>query len=109
MERIPEHHPEVLWQTVRSLVVPGMAVFMADLRRPASAAEAQRIVEDTCPHEPPVLKRDFFNSLCAAFEPHEVQAQLRQAGLEGLAVSVQPPSHMLVHGFPEGSAGGRAT
>lgn len=91
------HRPEVLWDTVR-MQAQTTAVFMADLCRPHSRIEAQRIVDSTSAHEPEILRRDFFNSLCAAFEPDEVSQQLQRAGLASLKINQEPPSHLIVHG-----------
>ena len=92
------HQPMGLWQSIRQVGRPGSAVFVADLRRPASSAEARRLVEQNSAHEPEILQRDFFNSLCAAFEPDEVRAQLTAAGLPQLSVQLQEPFHLTVHG-----------
>jgi SAM-dependent methyltransferase len=92
------HRPEVLWQTIAAEASPGCAVFVADLRRPASITEAQQRVDASSSGEPQILRRDFFNSLCAAFEPDEVRAQLRSAGLDWLTVTAQEPFHLSVHG-----------
>ena len=92
------HQPLGLWQTIARVGHAGCAVFVADLRRPASSAEARRRVEQTSGHEPEILQRDFFNSLCAAFEPDEVRAQLNAAGLAQLSVELQEPFHLTVHG-----------
>ena len=74
----------------------GCAVFVADLRRPPSEVEARRIVSVTSKDEPEILRRDFFNSLCAAFEPDEVRAQLAAAGLSQLSVRIHDPFHLSV-------------
>jgi len=92
------HQPEVLWRMIRRLGQPGTAVFVADLRRPGSTAEAARLVETTSAGEPEVLRQDFYNSLCAAFEPEEVRAQLDAAGL-GLQVQPEAPAHLVIHGI----------
>jgi hypothetical protein len=47
--------------------------------------------------EPEILKRDFYNSLLAAFTPQEVEAQLAGAGLN-LSVDVISDRHMVIHG-----------
>jgi ubiquinone/menaquinone biosynthesis C-methylase UbiE len=93
------HHPEVLWQTIREHGPTGCAVFVADLRRPPTEVEARRVVSVTSKHEPEILQRDFFNSLCAAFEPDEVRAQLAATGLSQLEVRSQDPFHLTVHGM----------
>jgi hypothetical protein len=63
-----------------------------------SAADAWRIVEQYSSREPEVLKRDFFNSLCAAFTPDEVRGQLAAAGLEVLRVQTVSDRHLTVSG-----------
>jgi hypothetical protein len=73
---------------------------VVDLMRPRTVAGAQRLVDDYAAGEPDILRRDFYNSLCAAFEPHEVEAQLVAAGLAGLTVEVISDRHLAVHGVP---------
>jgi SAM-dependent methyltransferase len=92
------HNPQVLWRTIADRADQGCAVFVADLRRPASEQEARRLVSATSKDEPEILQRDFFNSLCAAFEPDEVREQLQAAGLESLEVRVHEPFHLTIHG-----------
>jgi SAM-dependent methyltransferase len=92
------HDPLVLWRAVRELGAPGASVLVMDLCRPASAGEAQEIVEVYSGAEPEVLQRDFFNSLCAAFEPGEVHAQLEACGLGMFEVRAVSDRHLLVAG-----------
>lgn len=92
------HRPEVLWQTVKQCANENTFVFVADLRRPASAEEAQRIMEEKSEGEPEVLRRDFYNSLCAAFMPEEIREQLEQAKISGLTVEETGEIHVLVYG-----------
>ncbi len=92
------HDPLVLWQAVRAVAAPGAAVLVMDLYRPASTAAAQEIVETYAGTEPEVLKRDFFNSLCAAFEPAEVREQLAACGLGALDVRVVSDRHQIAVG-----------
>lgn len=92
------HDPLVLWRGVRELGAPGAAVLVMDLFRPGSTGAAQEIVEAYAGEEPEVLKRDFFNSLCAAFEPQEVREQLDASGLAGLEVRTVSDRHLLVAG-----------
>jgi SAM-dependent methyltransferase len=92
------HDPLVLWRAVHDFAAPGAAVLVMDLFRPASTGEAQEIVEAYSGEEPEVLKRDFFNSLCAAFEPDEVRAQLEACGLDSLGVRTVSDRHLLVAG-----------
>ncbi|GAB4319116.1 MAG: class I SAM-dependent methyltransferase [Candidatus Sumerlaeia bacterium] len=92
------HDPAVLWRTVREHAVPGTPVCVVDLMRPSSPAEAHRLVETYSGGEPEILKRDFFRSLCAAFRPAEVRAQLRAVGLRGLTVRPVSDRHLMIHG-----------
>lgn len=92
------HDPGVLWRAVRSLGAPGAAVLVMDLCRPDSPGAAQEIVEAYAGEEPEVLKRDFFNSLCAAFDPAELRAQLSESGLGALAVRIVSDRHLVVAG-----------
>ena len=92
------HDPRVLWRSVHSAGAPGAAVLVMDLYRPASEGQAQEIVETYAGEEPEVLKRDFYNSLCAAFEPGEVREQLDSCGLSALAVRIVSDRHLLVVG-----------
>ena len=94
------HEPQVLWQTVRRYASPGTKVYVVDLFRPQALAEVQRLVDEYAAGEPDILRRDFYNSLCAAFEPHEVEAQLDRAGLVGLTVEAISDRHLAVHGVP---------
>ena len=92
------HDPLVLWHSVRELGGPGAAVLVMDLFRPGSEGAAREIVEAYAREEPEVLKRDYFNSLCAAFEPGEVREQLHAAGLGQLEVRTVSDRHLLVAG-----------
>jgi ubiquinone/menaquinone biosynthesis C-methylase UbiE len=92
------HDPQVLWQTVRNYGRRGTIVFVPDLRRPTSRVRARAMTQQYSGTEPEVLKRDFFNSLMAAFTPAEIRQQLKQAGLSGLAVETISDRHLLVFG-----------
>ena len=92
------HRPEILWETVRHFGSPGTLVFICDLRRPADVSQAQTLTALYAADEPEVLRRDFFHSLLAAFEPEEVEAQLREAGLAKLQVLAVGDRHLAVHG-----------
>lgn len=92
------HEPDILWQTVRRYARRGAIVFVPDLRRPATTAKARAMVKKYSGGEPEVLRRDFYNSLLAAFTPGEVRAQLRKAGLSGLTVEIVSDRHLLVFG-----------
>lgn len=92
------HDPQVLWQAVRTGARPGAVVVVMDLVRPASREAARAIVQRYAADEPEVLRADFLNSLCAAFTPEEVGAQLHDAGLSGLVVATVSDRHLLVSG-----------
>jgi ubiquinone/menaquinone biosynthesis C-methylase UbiE len=95
------HHlpdPDVLWTTVRRIGRPGAAVMVMDLARPASREHAAGIVAQYAADEPEVLREDFYNSLLAAFEPAEVEAQLARAGLAGFTVGMVSDRHWLASG-----------
>jgi ubiquinone/menaquinone biosynthesis C-methylase UbiE len=95
------HHlpdPSALWNEAGRLGRPGALVFVMDLCRPETPDAAQRIVDETAAVEDPVLKRDFYNSLCAAFTVAEVEDQLRCAGHDFQVAQVSD-RHMLIKGL----------
>jgi SAM-dependent methyltransferase len=95
------HHladPLVIWKTIRQYAVPGAPVAITDLNRPASPGEARRLVEKYSGNEPEILKKDFYNSLLAAFEPDEIRMQLKEANLNCLKVTEIGDRHLLVSG-----------
>ena len=95
------HHlpdPSVLWGEIARLGRAGAAVSVMDLVRPSTPADARRIVEDVSADEDPILKEDFYNSLCAAFTVDDVRRQLSDAGLH-LRVEQVSARHLLVTGF----------
>lgn len=95
------HHlpdPAVLWSTIRRLGRPGAPVVVGDLFRPESEEAARRIVRDAAVSEHPVLERDFYHSLLAAFTLDEVRDQLEAAGLGHLEAALVSERHLLVRG-----------
>jgi SAM-dependent methyltransferase len=92
------HAPENLWRMIRARARPGAAVLVMDLMRPASEAAAHALVGAYAAGAPEVLRRDFFNSLLAAFEPGEVMRQLREAGLGHFTVEEASDRHLVVRG-----------
>lgn len=96
------HDPQVLWRSVRAMGRPGAAVLVMDLFRPPSLQLAEDIVATYAAGEPEVLRRDFHNSLLAAFEPGEVRAQLAASGLGELEVRTVSDRHLLVVGHLPG-------
>jgi ubiquinone/menaquinone biosynthesis C-methylase UbiE len=94
------HHlpdPLVLWREAARLGRQGAAVYVMDLVRPPTPLDARRIIDAVAASEDPILREDFYRSLCAAFTPVEVQQQLRDAGLD-LRVQTVSDRHMLVSG-----------
>lgn len=95
LHHLPE--PEVLWQSLRQLAAPGALLLVVDLIRPPSRQAADALVERYARDEHPVLKRDFLNSLLAAFTLQEVKQQLASVGLT-LEVDVVSDRHLVAHG-----------
>jgi ubiquinone/menaquinone biosynthesis C-methylase UbiE len=94
------HHlpqPMVLWNEAKRLGRSGAAVYVMDLIRPATPQDARNIVEAVARDEHPILKEDFYNSLCAAFTLEETTAQVEQAGLP-LEVAQVSDRHMAIRG-----------
>ncbi|NCJ07524.1 methyltransferase domain-containing protein [Synechococcales cyanobacterium C] len=102
------HHladPMVLWQSVHRWAAPGAGVFMMDLMRPEGAAIAQALVDQYAADEPEILRRDFYQSLCAAYRIPEVQQQLQASGLGHLQIKPVSDRHWIVWGrHSQGSA-----
>lgn len=92
------HDPSVLWDTVKRVAKDDARILIVDLIRPPSVDRAKEIVTLYAAEEPPILQRDFYNSLLAAFEVEEVRLQLTAAGLDHLQVSVISDRHLAVSG-----------
>jgi SAM-dependent methyltransferase len=92
------HDPGVMWEAMRATARSGAYLFVQDLYRPASPERAEAIVDESAGSEPEVLRRDFYNSLCAAFTPSEIEAQLAAAGLPGFTVGVVTDRHLAAYG-----------
>ena len=80
------HDPLVLWHSLHQLARPGARIYIKDLRRPPSRQALDALVALHAADAAVVLRRDYRNSLQAAFTPEEVQAQLGQCGLSQLQV-----------------------
>jgi ubiquinone/menaquinone biosynthesis C-methylase UbiE len=79
------HHlpdPMVLWDVIKKYAVPGTRIVVMDLLRPDSIDEALAMVQAYAADEPDILKRDFYQSLLAAFRMEEIAGQIAQAGLD---------------------------
>jgi len=94
------HHlpdPFILWSEVARLGKVDARVYVMDLVRPASTGAAWEIVNRVAARESPILREDFFNSLCAAFTVDEVRGQLAEAQLY-MDVAQVTDRHLLVKG-----------
>lgn len=79
------HHlpdPVILWRSIGELARPGAWVQVMDLDRPHDAATVASLVAQYAGSEPDLLRRDFANSLHAAWRVEEVNGQLAEAGLQ---------------------------
>ncbi|MGB8697845.1 MAG: class I SAM-dependent methyltransferase, partial [Thermosynechococcaceae cyanobacterium] len=95
------HHlanPMVLWQAVHQWAKPQAAIFIMDLMRPNCAETAAQLVNQYAAHEPEVLRRDFYNSLLAAYRIDEVKHQLQHVQLDYLEVKPASDRHFYVYG-----------
>ncbi len=88
----------IFWDAVEELVKPGGVIFVMDLLRPKDKETAQRLVETYSGSEPEILKRDFYNSLLAAYRDNEVSEFLKKTNLSHLTVEVVSDRHFLVWG-----------
>ena len=94
------HHladPLALWHAVARHAQSGAAVFVTDLLRPDSRAAAEALINEYALTEPEILRRDFFNSLLAAYRPEEIEHQLARAA-SPLKVEVVSDRHIVIHG-----------
>ncbi|HUW56233.1 MAG TPA: class I SAM-dependent methyltransferase [Planctomycetota bacterium] len=84
------HHiseTELVWEEVKRVGKRGALVFFRDLARPATPEDAHRIVETYGGVGPELMRRDYYNSLLAAYTVDEVRAQLSEAGLDDIEVT----------------------
>jgi 2-polyprenyl-3-methyl-5-hydroxy-6-metoxy-1,4-benzoquinol methylase len=84
------------WRAIQHCAKPGAPILVADLRRPQDSATAALLVEEYAFLAKPPLKRDFLNSLHAAYTADEVRQQLHEAGVQGFTVDEAGPLHLLV-------------
>jgi 2-polyprenyl-3-methyl-5-hydroxy-6-metoxy-1,4-benzoquinol methylase len=99
------HHladPQVLWETIKSTACPDALIFVMDLIRPESIKQVEIMVDRYAGGESNILRRDFFNSLLAAYRIDEVHAQLQHADLGYLHVHEVSDRHLVVVGTFKG-------
>jgi len=97
------HHladPALLWQTAVAAARSGAPVMVMDLARPGTAEAARTLVDRHADGAPALMRRDFFNSLLAAYTADEVVQQLHVAGLDDFAVDMVSDRHWLAWRTP---------
>ena len=97
------HHlaePALLWQTAVAAARPGVPVMVMDLARPRTRGAACALVKQHAEGAPELMRRDFLNSLLAAYTADEVRHQLRAAGLDDFALDVVSDRHWLAWRAP---------
>lgn len=95
------HHlddPAVLWRTIAESAMKGAWVLVMDLERPRSSTAVDALVESYAIDAPEILRRDFRNSLFAAYTLDEVERQVRRAGFTSLRVERVSDRHLAVRG-----------
>ncbi|ALG68437.1 class I SAM-dependent methyltransferase [Beggiatoa leptomitoformis] len=99
------HHlvqPMVLWETIKAKAKADGFIFIMDFMRPESFRQAEIMVQHYAGSEPSVLRRDFYNSLLAAYRIDEVNEQLKQADLDYLKLHEVSDRHFVVMGRFQG-------
>lgn len=95
------HHlpnPYKFWYALKHLAKAGAPVFVMDLMRPETTEEAQALVDQYAADEPEQLRRDFYNSLLAAFTEDEVAAHLAEMNHSRMFIDVPDDRHWIVTG-----------
>ena len=95
------HHlkePQVLWDSIGQFAGPDAPVFVMDLMRPETEAQARELTRLYAADEPEILQRDFYQSLLAAYRGEEVRAQLEQVGLDHFSLELVSDRHFIVWG-----------
>ena len=92
------HDPFVLWEFIQQHAKPYAHVFVMDLMRPVDEHTVSFLVNEYAADEAEVLKKDFKNSLHAAFTLKEVREQLDEMGLSQLQVEEVSDRHMIIYG-----------
>jgi len=95
------HHlknPLKFWLAVKRMIKPGGCLLVMDLVRPDSEEAARAIVDRYAASEAPILRRDFYNSLCAAFTEDEVAGQLAEMNLTGVLIDMPDDRHWVAAG-----------
>jgi ubiquinone/menaquinone biosynthesis C-methylase UbiE len=98
------HEPQHLWSIIKQFTSNEdesgeTAIYVCDLFRPDTRLEVSELVDQYANKEPEILRKDFYNSLLAAFTPDEVRTQIDSAELDGLEIDVVSDRHMLIYGY----------
>ena len=93
------HEPQHLWSIIKQLATTDTAIYVCDLLRPDSIQAASNLVDQYANKEPEILRKDFYNSLLAAFTPDEVRIQIDNAELYSLNIDIVSDRHMLIYGY----------
>ena len=95
------HHlndPMILWDIIITCSRQGSPVFIMDLMRPDSPDKAHELVHMHAGDASPLLQKDFYNSLLAAYREDEIKKQLKEAHLDYFSVEVISDRHVIVWG-----------
>ncbi len=93
------HDPTVLWSTIGDVAGTGTRVLIQDLTRPDSVSAAQALVDRYAAGEPEILRRDYYQSLRAAFTLDEIREQLHTVGFDHFAIDAVSDRHVVVSGI----------
>jgi len=69
-----------------------------DLLRPHDVESAKALLQLYAADASPVLQKDFYNSLLAAYSAEEIQQQLEAMDLDHLTIDIVSDRHILVWG-----------
>lgn len=95
------HHiddPIAFWNETARIAKPGALLFVRDLLRPETPEAARALVETNAADEHPLLKKDFYNSLLAAYAPSEIRSQLSESSISLLDITPVSDRHVDVFG-----------
>jgi trans-aconitate methyltransferase len=93
------HDANDIWKAISRYSRQGTLVFVMDLLRPETTAQAKELVETYTADETEILRQDFYHSLCAAYTIDEVQEQLHQCGMDYYQTRQVSDRHLIVYGI----------
>ncbi len=92
------HDPDQIWGTINRYAQTGTRVFVMDLLRPETTAQAAELVQTYASDEAEILRQDFYHSLCAAYSLDEVQGQLQRCSMDYCTLKQISDRHFIVYG-----------